>query len=206
MSALSSGGALLLAACVSLVGLAGPAAAHAGLIESSPADGASVQPAPRQVSLRFTEPLDPKLIALVVTGPDGPESNAGPPFVSGAEVVQPLPPASGDGMYRVAYRVVSTDGHPVQGQVGFRVIAPARVPAVPGPADSPSAAADPSPPADPSPAGDPSPAAAAAAAPAPSAEPGGLRAPLLGGAAAVIAGVALLVVGVTRRTRGTRRV
>ena len=118
--------ALLLAACTSLALTAGPAAAHTGIVDSSPADGASVQQAPEQVRLRFVQPVDPELVALVVTGPDGRERSAGPPSVTGAEVVQPLIPAAGGGTYRVAYRVVSTDGHPVQGQVGFGVAAPGR--------------------------------------------------------------------------------
>lgn len=115
---------MLLIFNIFMVLTAGPAAAHAGLVDSNPASGASVQQAP-EVRLRFAEPIDPRVVALVITGPDGREQSAGPPSVAGAEVVQPLVPGAGGGTYRVAYRVVSTDGHPVQGQMGFVVTASA---------------------------------------------------------------------------------
>lgn len=118
------------------VGFALPAAAHASLIGSDPADGATLATAPARVTLTFDDTLEDLGAVVTVTGPDGAEYQAGDAVVDGVTLstaVQPLPAA---GTYSVAYRVVSDDGHPVEGQLRFALAAaPASTPA--GPATSP---------------------------------------------------------------------
>jgi methionine-rich copper-binding protein CopC len=97
---------------VALVGT-GPAAAHAELVAAEPDQDATVSTLD-VVRLRFTEPLRPEFSALVVTATDGALVVSGSPAVAGTEISVPVTVTDG-GSYTVAYRVLSPDGHPVEG-------------------------------------------------------------------------------------------
>jgi hypothetical protein len=110
------------------LGLAAPASAHASLIGSDPAEGAVVQTAPTVVTLTFDDALANFEPVVTVTGPDGTAYQTGAPTVDGAQLrsaVAALPVA---GAYTIAYRVVSSDGHPVEGTVSFELAATAVAP------------------------------------------------------------------------------
>ncbi len=113
---------LTMAACV---GLAGPAAAHNVLISSDPAEGAVVQTAPTVITLTFDEAVQDFQPVVTVLGPDGQKYESGAPQVDSTVVTTPLGPLTISGDYVIAYRVVSADGHPVQGEVHFRLAAAA---------------------------------------------------------------------------------
>lgn len=114
----------LVAALVLVTLVAAPRAeAHAGLASSSPADGAVLEAAPAEVRLGFTEELQEPAY-VVVTAPDGTRSSSQAAVVEGADAVQAVPaPAGGDaeGVWRIAFRVVSADGHPITGELSFTV-------------------------------------------------------------------------------------
>ncbi len=117
---------VLAVALLIAIGAAGPAAAHAVLIGSDPADGAVLPVAPSVVTLTFDDAVKNFEPILTVTGPDGNQYQTGAATVDGAKLsttVGPLPVA---GDYAIAYRVVSNDGHPVQGQIHF-ALAPSGV-------------------------------------------------------------------------------
>jgi methionine-rich copper-binding protein CopC len=116
--------ALLLALLVA-VATAGPASAHNVLISSDPADGAVLDTAPSSVSLTFDQPVQNFDPVLVVTGPNGNLFTDGAPTISGSVISAPLGPAGPAGQYRIAYRIVSADGHPVTGQVSYTLSASA---------------------------------------------------------------------------------
>jgi methionine-rich copper-binding protein CopC len=99
-----------------------PASAHAELLNTSPANGASLTAAPSEVVLTFNEaPL--ALGALVhVTGPTG-QVSQGAPQIKGHEVHQSLNPSLAAGQYNVAWKVASDDGHPVSGKFAFTLTA-----------------------------------------------------------------------------------
>jgi methionine-rich copper-binding protein CopC len=120
--------ALLLAA-----GWAGPASAHATLIGSDPADGAVVPAAPAVVTLTFDDSLEDFEPVLTVTGPDGTQYQTGAATIDGAKLSTAVGPLPAAGTYTVAYRVVSDDGHPVEGQTHFELAPPAAGAAAPGP-------------------------------------------------------------------------
>lgn len=101
---------------------AGPASAHAGLLDSDPADGATLEGAPRQVTLSFNE--DIQRPAYVVVRAAGEEVASGEAEVSGPRVTASVPADAAPGEWSVAFRVVSTDGHPVTGELGFTVAEP----------------------------------------------------------------------------------
>jgi methionine-rich copper-binding protein CopC len=98
---------------------AAPASAHNELQSSNPATGSRLTALPDSVVLTFEEETDPRFVKVAATGPDGRSVAAGGPRISGATVSQPLTPGAANGQYTVAYRVVSKDGHPVQGSVTF---------------------------------------------------------------------------------------
>jgi hypothetical protein len=80
----------------------------------------------------FSDPVQPVLSVVSVTGADGEELTAGPPTASadGASVSQALRSPLAPGTYRVAYRVLAADGHPVTGT--FEITATG-APAAPAP-------------------------------------------------------------------------
>ncbi len=112
--------AAAVAAAVLLVGAA-PAAAHAELTASSPGDGAHLDAAPDSVRLEFSEPVSVDLGGLRVFESSGERVDEGA-VRSDREVVEvDLRDDLGDGAYVATYRVVSADGHPVQGGLVFSV-------------------------------------------------------------------------------------
>lgn len=114
-----AGAALCAALAAVLLVPATPAWAHNALRESTPAGGARLAAAPQQVTLIFAERLDPKFTTIAVTAADRTTVAAGKPTVSGKRATQDLTPDLAAGTYTVAYRVVSVDGHPVQGSFTF---------------------------------------------------------------------------------------
>lgn len=101
------------------------ALAHAVLLETSPANGAILETAPREVMLRFNESVAP--IALTLVGRNGPVSV--PPesvTVRDTALHAALPDRLPPGSYVVSYRVVSADSHPVSGAFLFAVGTPSR--------------------------------------------------------------------------------
>jgi len=100
---------------------AAPASAHAGLVSSDPADGARLDTAPEVVTLEFTEPVSVELGGVRVFASDGDRVDVGDTR-SDAEIVEvDLEADLPDGAYVVTYRIVSADGHPVQGGLVFSV-------------------------------------------------------------------------------------
>ena len=133
--------------------LTGSAAqAHADFVSSNPSDGSVVQSFPSEISLTFNEELltldDESVNAISLFGPDEIEISLSPAEVTGANLVATV---AGDaaalpaGKYRVSYRVVSADGHPVKGEISFEV-APlkevATTQATPTPTPTPRAQTD----------------------------------------------------------------
>jgi copper transport protein len=113
----------------------GPAAAHAALLETVPADGAVLAEAPREIVLRFDEPVTP-IVVRVLRG-DG-TAVAAEARARDDVVRVVLPAALPAGGYVVSYRVTSADSHPVGGAFVFAVGAGAAAP--PRPADADAAA------------------------------------------------------------------
>ena len=173
--------ALLAAALTALLlAPATPAAAHNSLQEATPARDARLTAAPTQVTLRFMQGLNPSYTTITVSDAGQRQVPTSAPAVNGATGTVTIDEPLGNGTYTVAYRVVSRDGHPVQGSYRFTVADPT--------APTPSAAA-----------GTPgAPVGADAASPASAADHGEIGPPLAliaGGlvAALAVAGMALLL-------------
>lgn len=105
-----------------LVGItASPAAAHAVLQATSPGDGAALDEAPAEVTLEFSEAVSAPRGALQVVDAGGEQVDDGAVEVAGTSVRVGLDDGLGDGAYIASYRVVSADGHPIQGAFSFTV-------------------------------------------------------------------------------------
>jgi hypothetical protein len=104
-------------------GAASLAWAHAFLDHASPAVGSSVAASPPDVTLWFTQDLEPAFSDVTVTNEAGQRvdlGNAHIPQGSPAELqigLKPLPP----GTYTVSWHVVSVDTHPTEGTFTFDV-------------------------------------------------------------------------------------
>ncbi|MEQ3551742.1 copper resistance CopC family protein [Pseudonocardia nematodicida] len=125
---------VLLAGTVALLLGAAPAWAHTELESSSPAEGAQLAQAPPEVTLTFNEDVAADTATVTVTGPDGADAVAGPATAEAGTLTVPLRPLGPAGDYTVDYRVISDDGHPVEGTVPFTLTSPGAAAAPDAPA------------------------------------------------------------------------
>jgi methionine-rich copper-binding protein CopC len=109
-----------LAGLVILLVGAGPAAAHASLLRSDPADGSSRRSEPTAITLTFNENVATPAY-VVVTAPNGAKVAVGKVHAVDRDVTAGVTPAGQRGTYTVAYRVVSADGHPIEDTIRYRV-------------------------------------------------------------------------------------
>ncbi|MEU6738660.1 copper resistance CopC family protein [Streptosporangium sandarakinum] len=132
----------LLAALVLGTAFASPALAHDALKSSSPAKDAKVESLD-EVKLTFTASV--RFPAVVVRGPDDAAHQDGKPAVDGPTVTQKVKADLPPGRYVIAYRVVSSDGHPIEGEIPFTLKGSPSAPATAEAEASPSPAASTSP-------------------------------------------------------------
>ncbi|MEF3121725.1 copper resistance CopC family protein [Kocuria flava] len=128
-----------------------PVAAHEELTGSTPENGAVLETAPEEIQLNFSgEPMD--LGSQVqVTDSTGTPVTDGDLEINGTQVLQPLAgTGTEDETYQVVWRVVSSDGHPLEGTFTYQVgdgadpITPTEAPS-PAADDAPADTTDPMP-------------------------------------------------------------
>jgi copper transport protein len=115
---------LVFGAGATIVGVAGPASAHAQLEATVPVQSSVVLTAPGQVVLRFDEAVSVDFGSISVLALDGRRVDQGGAHHrrgEGRVVAITLPDHLARGTYVVAWRVVSDDGHPVHGAFVFSV-------------------------------------------------------------------------------------
>ena len=119
-----SGWRIALLALLATLAAAGSALAHGALRRSQPASGATLDTVPRLLRLTFNEPVELAVAALELAAADGTPVALSPlrlerdsAQVLLADVTGPL----AAGRYRVSWRVVGRDGHPVHGTFSFTV-------------------------------------------------------------------------------------
>jgi copper transport protein len=110
---------------VALVALALPASAwaHAALLRTTPSASGTVNVAPSQVTLAYSEPVEPRFAIVSATNAAGRQVTSGEPRSapgSPQTLVTPLQRVP-EGWYLVFWRVISADGHPVRGAFTFAV-------------------------------------------------------------------------------------
>jgi copper resistance protein C len=98
----------------------GEASAHAFLDHAEPRVGNKVAAPPREVTLWFTQKLEPAFSTITVTNAAGQRVDSGKPRVSGNQMSVSLRPG-GTGTYLVNWRVLSVDTHTTNGNFSFQV-------------------------------------------------------------------------------------
>ena len=114
-------GSSLLAAIVLLLALAtGTAQAHALLDHAEPRVGNKVAKLPAEMSLWFTQNIEPAFSTITVTNAAGERMDTGKARINGSQMSISLR-AGGVGSYRVNWRVLSVDSHKSEGNFSFQV-------------------------------------------------------------------------------------
>jgi methionine-rich copper-binding protein CopC len=115
--------ALLIAALAASAAMPSLASAHAFLKTATPPVGGTLQTAPTQVVIEYTEGVEPSLSTIEVQDPSGARVDTGPvrtapgndkQLVVGLKALQP-------GSYKVIWHVTSTDTHKTEGSYSFTI-------------------------------------------------------------------------------------
>ena len=95
-----------------------PASAHSSEVLTNPDDGARLESLPAEATMAFGEA--PETADVVLASPDG-KVHKLPSKIVGTVVLVRVPPSGPRGMYKLSYRVVSADGHPISGSSTFTI-------------------------------------------------------------------------------------
>lgn len=119
------------------------AAAHDTLVASDPAADSTVETLPDELTLTFSAALitGEGSTAVLVTDAEGNSITEGEPTIDGALVTQPLVDDAAAGEYTVLWQVISSDGHPTDGEFSFTLASSGE----PAEATEPDASASPDP-------------------------------------------------------------
>lgn len=118
-----------------------PANAHSRLLSITPKDGASVPASPTEVVLTFNEDVNPEFVTVRVTDGEGTVVAGQDAAAQGAVVTAPVTEPISAGTYKVTYRVVSADSHPISGSATFTVEGDAQASPTAAPSATPSTSA-----------------------------------------------------------------
>lgn len=100
--------------------VSGVAQAHALLDHTEPRVGNTVAAAPHEVTLWFTQKLEPAFSNVTVTNASGERLDTGKARVRGNQMSISLRPG-GNGAYHVKWQVLSVDTHRTDGSFTFQV-------------------------------------------------------------------------------------
>lgn len=98
--------------------------AHAYIKKSTPLEDEILEKAPSEVMIQFNESIQPSFNSIKVFDSEGnrvDKQNGGVDPSQPAILKSGLKPNLPDGTYRIKWKAVSSDGHPVQGVIGFQV-------------------------------------------------------------------------------------
>ena len=112
--------AILALTVAAMLGMASPALAHNVLISTDPGKGASLETAPTKITLTFDAPVQGGDINQVsVLGPGNTQWAEGAVEINSNVITAPVRPLGPAGTYTVGYRILSADGHAVEGEYTF---------------------------------------------------------------------------------------
>jgi methionine-rich copper-binding protein CopC len=115
----------LFVVAAALLGFSAPAMAHDAAESSSPAQGATLETPPEKVSVTFNKNPLGLGAEFSVKDASGAEWADGPVEIVDNVASQKLRTGGPAGAYTVAWRVVSSDSHPIEGTFGFTAAAAA---------------------------------------------------------------------------------
>jgi methionine-rich copper-binding protein CopC len=119
-SALRLGFAALVVAAMSVFAFAPAASAHDQLVSSNPEDGAELDQQPEWLEMTFSGNIQ-EVGSEVKVVVDGKDVSAGELTTEGKKLSVALPDDLKPGDYKVTWRVVSQDGHPISGDYAFTI-------------------------------------------------------------------------------------
>lgn len=176
---------------------AGVAQAHSELVSTTPEDGQVLDAPPTDVTFTFNEDLLPDFVNFVATDPSGQVLELTVSGVNGPTATVAWPAEAPGGEWRVDYRVVSQDGHPVDGSIAFAYAASSPTPSPTSAAPSPDPMTSSAEPAPAPTSAEPSPTVA------PASDSSGLSAGWVIAIIAVVAIVIIAIVGLLARRRSS---
>lgn len=105
------------------IGTTAPAYAHDTLTDSTPENNSVIGTMPDSLKLQFNEEVLSVGAEASLTDASGTTVTTGSPVINGTTVTVPVPGAAtaAHGAYSFAWRVVSADGHPIDGTIVFTV-------------------------------------------------------------------------------------
>jgi methionine-rich copper-binding protein CopC len=106
------------------------ASGHSQLVSSDPVDGSVLSTPPTQVVLTFNEVLLEEAVDVAIANGAGEAVSGAVATAVGAIVTIPWPADLPPDNYSVSYRIVSDDGHPITGSIGFSYTSASRSPSV----------------------------------------------------------------------------
>lgn len=106
----------ILCGLFAITGIA-PAAAHDTLVSVDPEDQSVLEAAPERVTFTFSGELIDVSPQTILTSGEG-TIDIDPPVIDGYDLISELPPLE-PGDYQIAYSVVSSDGHRIEGATTF---------------------------------------------------------------------------------------
>jgi copper resistance protein C len=112
---------LMTAIAVTLVLLTRVAAAHAVLVQSSPAPNAVVQGPDLPVMMKFNSRVDGSRSTILLIAPDGQSRPLTIDKQSAPDTLTAQAAGLNPGKYAIHWQVLATDGHITRGQIPFTV-------------------------------------------------------------------------------------
>lgn len=106
---------------VIVLAAAAPVLAHSKAPKITPSDGSELAAAPEALTFSFPEAVRLTAVRLF-NNQDSEVALPGKRDISAAKVRTIALPALGAGQYRVLWRALSADGHPVEGEFGFAIV------------------------------------------------------------------------------------
>ncbi|MFC0187656.1 copper resistance protein CopC [Fictibacillus aquaticus] len=94
--------------------------AHTGLESSNPAEGAVVKEERKELTLQFKTKIE-SLSSMQIVRDDGQEIELDSLIVEEKKMSGKLTSALDNGSYIIQWRIIGTDGHPIEGQIPFKV-------------------------------------------------------------------------------------
>lgn len=104
---------------LSVCGGAVSASAHTDVVETTPVDGAVLESAPQSLTLSFNSTLLDGMVEVAASNSDRELVSGVVAESVGTEVIVQWPADLPGDTYKVSYRIVSQDGHPVTGSLRF---------------------------------------------------------------------------------------
>jgi copper transport protein len=115
---------LIVALTILVFSFPGLSSAHAYIVKSFPSENQALNKSPNKVSIEFDEIIQPTFYSIQVLDMRGTQVNSGKGYINssnGKILESDLQKELPKGIYSIKWRVVSGDGHPIDGLIPFQI-------------------------------------------------------------------------------------